>query len=98
MLSVGFWLQAQTLALLTVKEPVDHTSCSAQDLRCCLAHFTACQCLAVEFQSLCVVELFIFSLTVTEIYWELMRLRSQMALARLGMETTVKVQRSSGHS
>ena len=35
---------------------------------------------------------------VTEIYWELMRLRSQMALARLGMETTVTVQRSSGHS
>ncbi|KAJ7330236.1 RAB3A interacting protein [Desmophyllum pertusum] len=35
---------------------------------------------------------------VTEIYWELMRLRSQMALARLGMESTVKVQRDSGHS
>lgn len=35
---------------------------------------------------------------VTEIYWELMRLRSKMALARLGMEGTVKVQRSSGHS
>lgn len=35
---------------------------------------------------------------VTEIYWELMRLRSQMALARLGMESAVKVQRSSGHS
>lgn len=35
---------------------------------------------------------------VTEIYWEVMRLRSEMALARLGMEGAVKVQRSSGHS
>ena len=40
---------------------------------------------------------FVYS-PVTEIYWELMRLRSQMALARLGMDTSVKVQRSSGHS
>ncbi|XP_015762581.1 PREDICTED: rab-3A-interacting protein-like [Acropora digitifera] len=32
----------------------------------------------------------------TEIYWELMRLRGQMALARLGMESTHKVQKCSG--
>jgi len=35
---------------------------------------------------------------VTEIYWELMRLRGQMALARLGMDTAVKLQKNSGHS
>lgn len=33
---------------------------------------------------------------VTEIYWEVMRLRGQMALARLGMETTSKIQKNSG--
>lgn len=33
---------------------------------------------------------------VTEIYWELMRLRAHMALARLGMETSNKIQRGSG--
>lgn len=33
---------------------------------------------------------------VAEIYWELMRLRGQMALARLGLETTHKLQKCSG--